>query len=403
MIAATDPRAAAESAAARDFDLHGIVGIRLIDPAPGDVDAVRRQLGPIDTPLGRTPDIRVRFVDKLPTARPIRYLGLDETGFTEDAFLILNHKHRRVRVQIPFEQLGGPCEIVCERGLPAVPLLIPIINLTALAKGFVPLHAAAFHYRGQGVLVTGWSKGGKTEALLGFLARGAEYIGDEWVYLSSDERRMYGIPEPIRVWDWHLTNLPEFRSLLSVYERLRLSALRCCTSILSMFTRERRPLSRFASCRKLHDLLKGQLFVDIDPQRLFGRRLTLMRGTIDRLLFVVGQDRSQTAATPIDASEVVDRMLASLDYEDREFIRHYRMAQFAFPALSNPIVETARTRRSEILRRALAGVPAQTVHHPYPADIPAMVETIESLLDAEPAVVAATAAERNIGAGGNTR
>ena len=58
-----DNRGPGEIQDGRDFDLHGIVGIRLIDPAHADVDAVRRQLGPIDVPLGRAPDIVVRFVD----------------------------------------------------------------------------------------------------------------------------------------------------------------------------------------------------------------------------------------------------------------------------------------------------------------------------------------------------
>ncbi len=64
----------------------------------------------------------------------MRYLGVDEAAFTDDAFLILRSKHKaRAKVQIPFEQIGGErCEIICERGLPVVPLLIAIINLTPL-------------------------------------------------------------------------------------------------------------------------------------------------------------------------------------------------------------------------------------------------------------------------------
>ncbi|MGE3315578.1 MAG: hypothetical protein AB7O26_10720 [Planctomycetaceae bacterium] len=370
----------AQSRSGTDFDLHGIVGIRLIDPTPGDVRAVRKQLGPIDAPLARTPDITIRFVDKLETTGAIQYLGLDEAGFTDDAFLILNHKHKSVRVRIPFEQIGGRCEIVCERGIPAVPLLVPIINLTALSNGFVPLHAAAFHYHGRGVLVTGWSKGGKTEMLLGFLARGAEYIGDEWVYISGEERRMFGIPEPIRMWDWHLTDLPEFRALLSFSERARLKVLSAVTSAIGMFAGPNRPLHKISAFRKLLDLFKRQIFVDVDPQRLFGRKLTLMRGTVDDLLFVVSHDLPKTEARAVSSSEVAERMLASLDYEEREFLRHYRMAQFAFPSLSNSMIENARAQRREILNKSLADVPAHAVYHPYPAQIPSLVGSVEPLL-----------------------
>ncbi len=184
-----------------DFDLHGIVGIRLLNATPGDIAAVNRQLGPINKPLTRTPDIVIRFVDRLSFSSPVRYLGLDDAGFTDDAFLVFRGKHQaRIRVQIPFDQIGNSqCEIVCESGVPAVPLLLPILNLTAISKGVLPLHASALIYDGKGILLTGWAKGGKTETLLAFAANGAEYVGDEWVYLSSDGQHMYGIPEPIRV------------------------------------------------------------------------------------------------------------------------------------------------------------------------------------------------------------
>src|SRR5690606_21859517 len=193
-----------------DYDLHGVVGIRLVDAAPGDVAAVNRQLGPIQQPLDRQPDLAIRFVDRLSLAAPVRYIGVNDAGFTDDAFLVLRSKHKaQARVQIPLAQVGvQPAEIVCERGLPAVPLLIAMINLVALGKGVLPMHASAFSYQGQGILTTGWSKGGKTETLLAFMARGADYIGDEWVYISP-QGRIFGIPEPIRVWDWHMADLPQ--------------------------------------------------------------------------------------------------------------------------------------------------------------------------------------------------
>jgi len=140
-----------------DYDLHGIVGVRLVDATPRDEAAVTRQLGPIHARLQRAPDIVIRFMDRLPPSSGLRLLGMEEAAFTDDAFLILRSKHKsRVRVQIPFDRIGSErCEILCERGLAAVPLLIPIVNLTALARGALPLHASAFEYEGTGVLTTG--------------------------------------------------------------------------------------------------------------------------------------------------------------------------------------------------------------------------------------------------------
>src|SRR5258706_9579326 len=77
-----------------DFDLHGLAGIRLINPSPHEVAAVARQLGPIQRPLEREPDISIRFVERLPPSSRMKYLGVDEAGFTDDAFLVLRSKHK---------------------------------------------------------------------------------------------------------------------------------------------------------------------------------------------------------------------------------------------------------------------------------------------------------------------
>src|SRR5437867_2127305 len=105
-----------------DYDLHGVVGIRLLDASSGDARAVARQLGLSSRPLSREPDIVIRFVDDLCLTSPLRYLGLEDSAFTEDAFLVLQDGPG-ARVKIPFEDIGGRCEIACESGLSAVPLL----------------------------------------------------------------------------------------------------------------------------------------------------------------------------------------------------------------------------------------------------------------------------------------
>ncbi|HZM15524.1 MAG TPA: hypothetical protein VFE28_05935, partial [Candidatus Krumholzibacteria bacterium] len=77
-----------------DYDLHGIVGIRLLGARAADVAAVDRQLGPIRRPLQRPPDLTLRFVEQLQPAGRLRLLGRDEAAFTDDAFLVLRGKHK---------------------------------------------------------------------------------------------------------------------------------------------------------------------------------------------------------------------------------------------------------------------------------------------------------------------
>ena len=348
-----------------DYDLHGLTRIRLVDATPEDMAVVTRQVGPFQAPLEREPDIVIRFVDQLATSSRIRYLGLD-AGFTRDAFLVLRSKHKsHARVQIPFERIGKGCEIVCERGLLQVPLLIPIINLTILSKGSLPLHASAFTYRGTGFLATGWSKGGKTETLLGFMNAGASYVGDEWVYLSGDGSRMYGIPELVRVWNWHLDSLPRYRKVFRATQRGKLRLLECARAGMKLLRANR-----------MQTLVGKQLCVDVSPYELFGEEKCTLTGVPQKLLFVASHEAPEVTVRPLEAQEVARRMVFSLQEEQLNLNSFYNKFRFAFPEAVNPLVENSLELQTEILSRALEGKEAYEILHPYPVAIPSLYEAI---------------------------
>ena len=359
-----------------DFDLHGLVGIRLLDATESDARSVSAQLGPIRAHLDRDPDIVVRFVDRLRTGH-VRLLGLDDAGFTDDAFLVLRSKYKApARVKIPLDAIGARPEIVCERGLPAIPLLVPIVNLTALANGALPLHASAFVHRGTGVVATGWSKGGKTEALLAFSANGARYVGDEWVYVAADGSRVSGIPEPVRVWDWHLHDLPAVRSRIGKGKRARLAAVRAVHSMGKRLTEGRRGAAA-RTYRRALPVLERQLHVDVRPSELFGKGQAAADAPFDRLVFVESHDDESILVRPIEPDEIARRMEFSLAYERLDFMGYYHKFRFAFPDRASPLVENAARIERERLETVLRGKPAFSVSHPYPVSLPALYAAME--------------------------
>jgi hypothetical protein len=360
-----------------DFDLHGLAGVRLVNASRRDVDVVRRQLGPLRATLDQEPDIVIRFVDRLESASPTRYIGLGEAGFTDDAFVVLRSKHKApARVRVDLGQIGEQIEIVCERGLPAVPLLIPILNLTLLARGILPLHASAFVHEGTGVVVTGWSKSGKTEALLAFGSRGAEYVGDEWMYLPSDGSRVHGIPQPIRIWDWHLRQLPEYQALIGRGARARLRAIELLLAPGGALQRiaggRQAPATTF---NRLAPLVRSQLHVDVEPERLFGP-LGELSAPFDRLFFLVSRDAPNVEVEPIDPLEVARRMVFSLQHERLDFMAYYLKWRFAFPDAASPLVDRAEELQREALSQAFSGKRAYVVHHPYPFSLTALFEAM---------------------------
>lgn len=367
-----------------DFDLHGFVGVRLIDALPYDAKIVAKQLGPIQKNLDREPDILIRFVDEFPVSSRIRYIGLNDAGFTDDAFLILRGKYKsRAVVQIPFDQIGARFEITCERGLPAVPLLIAIINLTALSKGILPMHASAFTYKDKGVLATGWAKGGKTETLLAFMEHGAKYVGDEWVYLSQDGRQMYGIPEPIRIWNWHLQDVPRYQGKVERTDQLRLRGLNLLVNTMdkaaSAGLGERTAPARLM--RRVSPILRRQLNVQIPPEKLFGQQFCSLQGSPDIVFFLASHDSEKTTVQPARAEEIAQRMVFSLQQERLEFLSYYQKFRFAFPELTNSLIENAERIQQELLLKALADKKVYSVYHPYPVPIPELYETISPFVE----------------------
>jgi hypothetical protein len=361
-----------------DFDLHGLAGVRVVDGAPADVAVVARQLGPLPRRLDREPDLTIRFVDRLEPVGRLEYMGAKETGWADDGFYVLRSRKQPAMVRLPIDRIGGPCELVCQRGLPAVPFLIAILNLTVLVNGGLPLHAGAFELDGRGVLVTGWSKGGKTELLMAATRAGARYIGDEWVYLTGDGA-MHGIPEPVRLWDWHLDQLPDVRGQLPAGTRLRLRMLPLAGRLDASLPD---PVRRSAPGRLLHravPVVDGQRHVDLAPERLFGQLGTLS-GQLDHVLFVVAAAGTDFEVTPVDPTEVARRMVFSLLHERLDLATLYLQARFAFPDLANPHLDGVEALQRERLTAFLAGRPAHRITHPYPVDLGALLDAARSVL-----------------------
>ncbi|MCW2739641.1 MAG: hypothetical protein JWR45_63 [Blastococcus sp.] len=362
-----------------DFDLHGIVGIRLVDAQPGDVATLTRQIGPLVGTLRREPDIIVRFVDDLPVPRRMTYAGWQDSAAANGDFYLLSGKDGvPARTLLPMEDVGGRCEIVCERRAGRVPHLLAVINMTALARGALPLHASAFTYRGEGFLATGWAKGGKTETLLAFAARGAQYVGDEWVYLTT-EGDMYGVPEPIRLWHWHVEQLPALRAGLPAATRARLRGLPVAAHSAAALGRRLGGLPG-SILRRAAPVVRRQAYVQVPPAQLFGEEAIALHGHLDHVVLVESHDRDEVTIQTVPGATVAARMAASLEEERAPFLEAYRQFRFLFPERSSPVVEQALSTERLLLERILGDRPAHLLRHPYPVLLESLVGPVESLL-----------------------
>jgi hypothetical protein len=370
-----------------DFDIHGVVCVRLIDPSPSDLAAARKLLGSPSKPLLTSPDITVRFVDNLP-AHGIRFLGTRQHAFTDDGFFLLQEGTRRVQARIPFERIGGPCEIVCKRGLGSVPLLIPIISLTAVKRGRIPLHASAVVHHGMGILMAGWAHCGKTAALLGFASMGAEYVGEEWVLLNSNGKEMHGLETPLEISRWHVASLPHVRGAVNLRNRCAFHGIGILDRLLKMVSSQRiRTSFVFRSLQRASAAADERLRPAMAPSAVFHDRIRSAGAHVNKIFLFVNHEDHKIEVEPIAPFEMARRLAFLVKHELSPLLQHYAAYRFAFPSRRNEFIEDAAESSSEMLARALMGKESYVVRLPYPHMFPELYRAMQPFCKSVPAAV----------------
>ena len=269
--------------------------------------------------------------------------------------------------------LGGLTEIVCERGLPAVPLLVATINLTALAGGALPLHASAFEVDGRGVVTTGWSKGGKTGGDADLrLARRA--LRRRRVGLRRGRRDARA--RPARA-DPAVGLAPGAAARGACEGRAasmaRLRGLRAAADAGTALARRRDGRGKVGTlATRGADLVRGQLHVDAPPERLFGAEALALTSSFDRLFLVTSADDPETVAEPVDPLRSPPAWPRRCATSASRSWRSTRSSASPSPTPATRHSRRRRAREAELLRRVFAGKPAWEVRHPYPVDFAAL-------------------------------
>lgn len=362
-----------------DFDLHGVVRIRLVNPGTRDYqDMVRRLGAPLAVAEG-VPDITIRFEENL-SSGSMKYVGLNFAGYTDDSFYLLDRQTGGVAARIPFELIGGPYEMVSRKGAGSVPLFSDLIRSAFLAKDYVPLHASAFVYEGVTVLVTGWAKGGKTESLLGFVNHGAQHVGDEWVVLSPGGEKVLGLPVRITVWEWQFKYVKNLLPKLGFSRTLMFKAVHLLDALHRVSLKASRGTSESHDAfGEIVSFLKRGLKIRELPEKLFGNKVRREPSNLDRLVLTVSHSEDEIRVEPCDPVQVALKAAASNEYEHGGFLDYYRAFKFAFPHRHNNFLETMSAIETSLLLRAVEGKIAYRILHPYPVSLDAMFEALKPI------------------------
>jgi len=375
-MAARQAHGEAPPASAWDYDIHGIIGIRVLGGGDSEASTVQRQLGVEPRRLERPPDITIRFVERLDLSDPLCFLS-GNAAFTENVFVLTAGRARRPVMSVPFTSLGERCELVVARGTSPVPLLVPIVLLTALGKGFLPVHASAFVHRGTGTLIAGGASGGKTGTLMAFMDEGATFVGDDWILLAADGKSMWGLEAPIQVKDAYLRALPRFRKRLNPRTLRRLRVTRVLAGAERRLPRGSGAASLSARIRsRVRGALEARLVARVHPAQLFGDQQCSGSGSLNVLCLARTKNTPGVELESVAPREIADRLAPLLEHEWSDLDRSYALFRSAFPGSRNYLLERRGILMREGLRKALVRKRTLLISYPSPAPVKEVFRTL---------------------------
>lgn len=336
--------------------------LRLRDAPRAAVDVVARQFGATPGPATGDADLTFAWVDRV-GGRGLRLIGRGEAAWDDDGFYLLSGPEPRAgRMELPFDRLGPGCELRIETSMTRPPLLVHLVNVILLARGTCVLHASAASIDGRGMAAPGWSKGGKTEALLAMLDRGAGLIADEWTYIDPATRRMTGSPGPIRLEDWHLDELPSLGALVTPGARRR---VRMARAAQALYGRTRGQIRRVPGGRyvdRAARLLDDERHADVPAAGLGTRPDEPV--TLDRVAWMVASSEPGISIVPAAAAEIAARMVFSHQHHREALVAAYLQFRFAFPDRPSELLDTLEARERDLLSQVLTSeIPAIEVNH----------------------------------------
>ncbi|MDX6226015.1 MAG: hypothetical protein QOE64_2391 [Frankiales bacterium] len=332
---------------ARMVGVAGSGSLLLLDTTPADLSLVAPYVDTNAEAVPGDPLLTVRFVDRLPR-RELRLVG--ERHAVDDRALLMRSGAGWAR--LPLGDANAGDELVCERRVDEVPHLVDLLNLAALHRGALPLHAAALARDGAGVLLVGWSKGGKTEAVLARTARGDRLVADEWVHLDS-QLTARALGYRMRIWAWQLAQAPHVAGRLSAKERRRLAAVGTLLRVAPQAVRS--PLER----------RHGSY---LRPEAAFPGQLAAA-AVISQVVLLESHDASDVSSVEADAGLVAERAAASTRFERRGLMESYAALRYALPGISDSRLDEADAIELAMARERIGQLPARVVAHPYPVDL----------------------------------
>lgn len=363
--------------------LHGQLRLTLCGPSQQDVQTVIRATGACEDSNTDPPDVEIHFTANATADLVWKQMGERDALAAGKRFAIAPADTASpVEVKLPGDQDRAPYRLTYPTGIRRrLPLLRSMINRKCVDKQMLGIHATAFTLSGRGYLACGWPRGGKTGVMLAYLLQGAEYLAAEWVYVGSNGRTMHGVPEPLRLRDWHLQQGAKRLENVAFGDRLRMlgsrAAAKTTAGIAGLTGRFWPRLGR--SLRKLAAALDRHRYIDRPAAAWLGKELRPRSAPLDTLLFVGTHTGTDIRVTPLTAAVAKRRLVALQDEDLNDLTTVYRRWSYA---MSDPADcrDQFERKRDALFDRLLEDKAIYAVDHPHNVNLTDLFQTLESSL-----------------------
>ena len=177
------------------FDIHG-VNVEIHGENRKLHDFLLEQLGFFSNECFKEPDVTIELVSRLATPSKLKSIG-NQVIFGNGIFYA---QIEGSKILFPIQNIGRKIKIKVEMSVPLEKLIKcviePVFYFKLLKDDFVLIHASAVQYENTGIIFPAWTHAGKTVLLIQFLQRGADFLADDWVFVSASGK-IHAYPRPI--------------------------------------------------------------------------------------------------------------------------------------------------------------------------------------------------------------
>lgn len=356
------------------FTLGSSLSIMLVNAQERDIRTLKEFLPIVPVEGEAQADLVIRYVDQL-SPEEMNNLGINQFGYTDTDFYILNRYSGKAEAQISFGEIGTGFEIVCQRGVSKIPLLEELLKIIFLKKGVLSLHATAIQWQGEGTIMLGWARGGKTSALLALTNAGAKFAADDWVLYDLNSEQVFGFPAALSVSASHFQQIPDLSKKKSFSHRVYLRAVKASIFLVKFVGL----VVRKQVLKKLLQKLEEKLRIDLLPAQIFDEDEIVASVLPDKFILLTNHNSDSIYIEDVSLDDLVEMAYYSNQFDRLRLYQAFLAYQYAFPNQSSSFFEDIEALEKQLLKEAFENKKLYRVVHPYPVPVKMFVETFREM------------------------